>query len=243
MSVSLATPTQVRLYNDCWSQTVPLLARLGIQQCEVPETWRTRLSDDGRTHLRADGWKVIQEGVSLAEARMVYIVGRNAEILNCILFSENPAVVPGLMIEIVALGNRPRLAFLDCPSPGMGQSQKSKVAQSWQGICGRYALLPRREEVPSWAVRYSPGNYLFTRLIKETLSAGLLRSAYFDYLTRWVQFTSQQAATPREILPQASQEIEDYKQEHLEHSPGIPFLEKFFGTNWTHEFMHDFLYR
>lgn len=243
MRASVVVSAQPKLFSDFWNQTTSLLAGLGGERLPIEANHHTRVCTDSSTRLSAEAWEMRQQSLAIAEARVVYITSRNAEIANLVVFSQIPSLIPGLMIEVVALGNRPRLAFMDFPSPGMGHSQRAKVAESLEPLRRRYTQLPRQADVPAWAVRFSPGNFLFSRVIQESLPPEIFYRAFFDYLGEWVHFTSTQAIVSTGISSKVAQEIESYKQEHLEHSPGIPFLEKFFGKAWTHDFMHNFLYR
>lgn len=231
-----APPHPPRPFADLWDLTRRRLSPLGLTESPPDPEFAGR---GGRMQLVAARWRIGPAAGSVAECRIVRILGAAAEIVNTMIFPADPARLPVFAAELLAFGGRPRLTFLDLQGPGLSAAVRGAVAARTRAVSARFAAVPRDENPPGWAVAYSPGGYLFTRT-DDPGHAGTLAGAYAEYLDVWADLAA--AVGLDGLDPAAAAELATYKREHVAHSPGRAFLGKVFGGEWTDRFLTEFLY-
>jgi hypothetical protein len=233
----MTAPLQpARPFAALWDATRCRLAPLGLTDAPPAPEFAER---GGRMRLTAARWLVGPAARPVAECRIVRILGAAAEIVNAMIFPADPGGLPVFAAELLAFGGRPRLTFLDLQAPGLAADVRRAVAERTRAVSERFADLPRDPEPPGWAVAYSPGGYLFTRT-DNPAHAPALGEAFAAYLDVWADLAVDAAAGPAAGGGRAA--LEEYKRDHVAHSPGRAFLGKVFGDEWTERFLNEFLY-
>lgn len=232
----------VRFLEAIEPRTWALLHDLGLTPEPLPAMFASATAASGRTHLAACRWRIGPPAGPLADGRLVRIQGVSSEIVNTMIFPAAPEEVPVFAAELLVFGGCPRLVFIDLQVPGLATERCAQVAALTRELTQRYAHLPGREQPPTWAIDYSTGGYFFARPDRRSATDELLE-LYAEYLQAWrdVAASARPQAGPAAFA--AARALREYKQRHLEHSPGRDFLAKVFGADWAYRFLHGFLYQ
>ncbi|MBL8800192.1 MAG: hypothetical protein JNM56_40290 [Planctomycetia bacterium] len=235
-------PDTERLLTDLGPLTPTTLRTLGLQTRDLPADLAAAEGSGGRIALTAACWDVGPAGAPFAQCRFVQILGTTLEIVNVMIFPANPESMPVFAAELLVTGGCPRLAFVDLQAPGLRPARRATLGVATSRLAERYAALPAPAATPAWAVEFSPGGYVFTRPHGADCGPALLQLSE-DYLQLWCHCAARWGAPGLPTRPESVEQLCRFKQHHIEHSPGRDYLSKVFGAEWTHRFLHDFLYR
>ncbi|MBL8799599.1 MAG: hypothetical protein JNM56_37295 [Planctomycetia bacterium] len=214
------------------------LAPLGLQPLPLDPDLAAALGG-GRLRLRAARWQVGEPG--LAECRTVHIVGASSEIANTLIFPERPERLPMFVADALITGGQARMVFVDLPAPGLDDDLHGPLARDTRDLAERWGR-PIVDAPPDWAIEFSLGGSLFVRGCNGDEFAALT-ALHSDYLCRWREAARRAHAAPSAATARGADCLQRFKQGHLAHWPGTTYLERLFGHEWTHHFLHDFLYR
>lgn len=175
------------------------------------------------------------------EYRAVAIHSPAIAILNIFFFPASTLIYPVFAMEFVAIGQRGVVAVIDCKgSPGekLAQSQaKSILLASHE----RFPHLLNGDDPPAWYEEARSGDDFFLRPEKPDVFSDLLDCHYFVW-DRYTRNLIKASPTPAPISDSHSAFVADYKQHHAENSPGRPFLQKVFGSDWCETFLSQHLF-
>ena len=211
-----------------------------FQQCE---------SKNKRFSLTSWAWKLTAQGQSVCDLRMVYISGTKNTIINTWAFPYAPHRHAVFAAELIALGDTPKLTFIDIQGPALCPSRLPVIRHATSLVSRAFADLRIPETPPSWAIDASHDEYLFTREMPSAL-AERIASAYSAMLDKYFQLlidgtvplgsSKSYAAVSSEA--DELDALHHYQLHHMESSPGKVFLSKLFGEQWTHSFLTEFLF-
>ena len=206
----------------------------------IEDELATRTTAGNRIELSAKSWDVLHQQQRVAECRVVNIQGTSLEILNVMIFPENPDTLPIFVIETLITGGMPRLAFVDLQSARMSEENASQVKSQTAALKCRYQGLANAKQPPEWAIRYSLGEYIFASP-EGINNKNTLETLFCDALRTWVQVVldSDQA----NLSSLSLSEMQRFKEDHVRESPVAPYLGKLFGPQWAEAFLNQFLYR
>lgn len=227
-----ATHTEERIA-DLWPETVARFESVG-RKVGMPAEFASRLSHNGKTRLEACEFALSGMGA----ARTVRILGTASEIVNTMIFPENPERMPLFVAELLVFGGVPRMAFVDLQTPGLAPDRLDIVRAATTELARRYPL-PADVPPPEWATHYSTGGYCYGRPNDKTYIP-VLKRAYTDYLTLWL---SMQDGCRGRANESARDELANYKRHHVSSVPSGEFMGKLFGDEWAARFLEDWLYR
>ena len=222
---------------------------LTIQPVELSTLHRNKFSLNGRFKLWGHQWSIRREGVAIGTARMVLIQGQKNEIINTWVFPKLPSLLPVFAAELIAMGGQQRLSFIDIQGPGM-MSDRDTVLQYLSPVFQLHRQLRIDEAPPEWAVSDTLGHFIFRRTGSSSQFPEIA-SCYRNYLLVCLQkiwprtlddSASGCAATTNIVVDSQLPVLRRYQLHHLHSSPGNAFLSKLFGDQWTHDFLHNFLF-
>jgi hypothetical protein len=240
--------TTLAPYRGLASETALELANLplGVLSC-LPQSIERRFEEcqslNGRFQLSTRTWELRYADQPTALVRMVLIEGTSNEIINTWIFPYCAAETPVFAAELIAMSHAPRLTFMDIQVPALKSQFQARAAECSRPVREEFADLLIAEQPPEWAIDATQGNYLFSRAASST-TFPRINAAYMNLLRRYLQYL-QAAPRPTATAAEckhAQQALHAYQLHHLHHSPGGNFLAKVFGTEWTYDFLHSFLF-
>jgi len=176
-----------------------------------------------------------------AELRMVLIESSKIQVLSCFIYPQEDVARPLYAMELVQLGAKPIVAVLDAVAPpgdlssGFAKSMMSRAHHS-------VADMKNATDPPPWFQDCRSGHDIFVRpnSSEDLRRMGLLHLCLVsDYLLALpAAATRDQSATQR-----FGEFCRHYKDHHAANSPGLPLMEKSFGSAWTEQFMQQIFFR
>lgn len=217
------------------------------RELSLPLDFQRYESKNKRFQLRSWAWQVTLDELPLCDVRVVYISGTKNTIINTWVFPYAPRLQPVFAAELIALGDHPKLTFMDIQGPCLDMARQVVVRRATERVASRFADLRIAEQPPAWAIDASLGQYMFTRDLPCEMASRvaegyeLLFAAYLNLITRPIVACDGDDSR-REELSNGLAELHRYQLHHLESSPGKVFLSKLFGEQWTESFLNDFLF-
>lgn len=222
---------------------IPLFASVPADAIEAASGKPLDLPPDLSTNTRAN--IVFSARSALlptgGELRSVHIHGPRIEIINLFHFPSAARALPVYAMEFVLFGSRPIVGVIDA-KPLNDHPYAHKV---WQEILtdahASFPDLVRADDPPPWYEECRSGLDFFTR--PEDVNG--LRRLLDCHASVWSRLTAAEVASPcldAESTAAHSAELAEYKDHHRVNSPGLPFLHRTFGPEWTDRFLRTALF-
>lgn len=163
--------------------------------------------------------------------RFTGIEGRGTTIFSLMIFPHDPASSPVFASEFVRFGKFLRAAVVDW---------QPLVAGAQFAAADQYAPAELRatEELPAWCRAHFTPHAVF-RLGAPAEQLPALNRAFVQALRLYVRASTRvRTARPKE----EPSELAAYKEHHVEHTPGRPYLARMFGEAWTERFLAEAMY-
>ncbi|MCH8475120.1 MAG: hypothetical protein LAT55_07825 [Opitutales bacterium] len=190
----------------------------------------------GSTVFRSDFYRIGAQG----DFRGVHIFSPVIEIVNLFFFPNHSLRLPVFAMEFVRIGPRGVVGVIDCKGHDDDQSSQ-KIARSILGAAHRtFPHLTNGEDPPAWYAEARSGDDFFVRPESLAEFQELIRCHHFV----WQQYAghASDASPEKKASPERSNFLRYYKDHHRDNSPGIPFLNRVFGEDWTATFLRDHLF-
>ena len=173
----------------------------------------------------------------VGELRATLIEGRNADIFNVMIFPFDSDRNSVFASEIVRFGGAIRAAVIDL-QPLTDTARQSLLGNKDFNSLRRIACqFPSGGDLPAWCQDYFTPSALWSRM--ENLDQlQYLRAAFSTYLRVWLNSIRIETSVEAD-----SDRVAEYKRHHIEHSPGLKFLYKQYGSEWTQDFLWNGMYR
>lgn len=175
------------------------------------------------------------------DLRTVHIKGPKVEIINLFHFPFPEQALPVYAIEFVVFGKRPIVGVIDLKMLVDFEDLAEQSTEIMLAAHQRFPQLKPADDPPDWYEECRSGDDFFTRPESLDLLDDLI--ACHDYV--WERLCT--LANARKRLPEAWVEaqrsaVQDYKDHHRINSPGLPFLNRQFGEEWTDRFLREGLF-
>lgn len=216
-----------------WNETCSRLDQVDAKPVSLPDEWSSAKGGEGKFTLTASCWSLRN-----IQARTVLIESKTSQIFNVLFYPDNSNNLPLFAAELLLVQDVPRLFFVDLPCPDASIIIEQQVQSATKSLRQTYQRWAYAEAAPNWAAGYSAGNYLYSRP-GTTEASSDLSAAYLGYLDLWLDF---QATVTQASNSSPGPELQEFKRLQRTESPGVGYLEKFFGPAWTQSFLQDFLH-
>lgn len=223
------------------------MTQLNAMSNAIEPAFATKRSLNEKFTLEATSYTLSVQSIPIAIVRSVYICGAKNEILNSWIFPIRSRWMPIYAAELIGVGGVNRVAFVDLQVPGTDQAIAADTELLTEALAIRYSSLPCDEPPPQWAIDASQGNFVYARSADSSWTSAI-QDCYLSYLDAYLQtFVNEDTASKasrsmEESDREALHLLHNYQRHHMENSPGKKFLGNLFGSDWTHEFMTQFLF-
>lgn len=175
------------------------------------------------------------------ELRSVHIHGPRIEIINLFHFPAPDRALPIYALEFVVFGRRPIVGVIDAKALNDHPFARSLWHDTLTDAHAAFPDLTRADDPPDWYEECRSGLDFFTR--PEAVNGlGRLVACH----TRiWARLTAAEKVAPRlDSTATAAHAVAlaHYKDHHRINSPGLPFLHRTFGPEWTDRFLRTALF-
>jgi hypothetical protein len=175
------------------------------------------------------------------ELRSVHIHGPRIEIINIFHFPAPDRALPIYAMEFVVFGRRPVVGVIDAKALQPHPHATALWRETMQAAHARFPLLDRADDPPGWYEECRSGLDFFTRPKHDTGLDQLIACHAFVWSRLAAAFTAAPALSAEETAAHAAT-LADYKDHHRHNSPGLPFLHRTFGPDWTDRFLRTALF-
>lgn len=175
------------------------------------------------------------------ELRSVHIHGPRIEIINLFHFPAPDRALPIYAMEFVVFGRRPVVGVIDAKPLTDHPYAKTLWQDTLSDAHAAFPDLLRADDPPAWYEECRSGLDFFTRP-DEINGIGRLLACHARV---WSSLAAAERTAPR--IPHAdvaahAQALNHYKDHHRLNSPGLPFLHRTYGTEWTDRFLKTALF-
>jgi len=170
------------------------------------------------------------------ECRSVYIASDKIEIFNLFFFPKESIFLPVYAMEFVRMGEKMIVAVIDVA----GNPDSPNSRQLAKDIIWPYreanAHLPQGDDPPTWYQECRSGCDFFVRPNGREQMQELIVLHYqiFGEYLATVRTAADSANGRADLYPSEHDTWQQaYKTHHADNSPGLPFLNRTFGEDWT----------
>lgn len=175
------------------------------------------------------------------DLRSVHIKGPKVEIINLFHFPDAEQALPVYAIEFVVFGKRPIVGVIDLKMLVDFEDVPEQSAQILIEAHRRFPNLTPAEDPPEWYQECRSGHDFFTRPESLDLLDDLI--ACHEYVWgRLCALAEAQKRLPEAWVESQRNAVQAYKDHHRINSPGLPFLNRQFGEEWTDRFLREGLF-
>ncbi|MFQ3592140.1 MAG: hypothetical protein SNJ82_02995 [Gemmataceae bacterium] len=211
---------------------LPLLADWEL--CPEPRSAEHTQRETIYFRLESAGWRAAQGKLCVRYTR---VCSAKVDIATLMIYPTAGAarlpifgaewVVVGCHCTRLVLDVEPAAAHLPV-SRQLGE-HFAKLGQRWQNV------FPTDANMAQWFASIAQPWALHSACAVEQLP--LLRQAYREYLQAYINLVN--LILPKVPSGADTPEVAAYKRHHAEHSPGKPLMDRVFGPEWTHRFLHE----
>ena len=175
------------------------------------------------------------------DLRTVHIHGPKVEIINLFHFPAPDRALPVYAIEFVVFGRRPVVGVIDVKPLSSDPWTRSLWRETMESAHASFPELGRADDPPDWYEECRSGLDFFTR--PQHLDGVDQLLSCHDYV--WTRLAAAEVSAPFLRGSETAchdQAIAHYKNHHRCNSPGLPFLNRSFGPEWTDRFLRTALF-
>lgn len=222
-------------------QTLEAVGRLGpsgLEPIGLPGELAERAGLGRQSSTRLWGFGGRLRG--LGQVHATVILGPKAEIVNAMIYPQDPGLLPVFATEVVRFGTMIRVAFVDVQPLDRAAAWLDGLQRELQGLRAGFAERAELDpDLPGWLEGQCSGGEFLARS-NDLSPAATICEAWMAYLGAWIRRAEGLAAAGVAVAD--SPAVAAYKHHHVVHSPGLVFLGKFFGEEWTRRYMSEFMY-
>lgn len=236
------------LYKSFWQYADSVLqSRLpDLSPYPIPDGYVTKQALVGKgkraSDVRTDSYAYYTP--KLRQIRTAHVQGGvHCQVLNFVMFPHMNYDIPFFGADLVTLPGG-HLIALDMQPLFHTDSYREKYSNPLMDTFEKHkAFLPWGGDFPEEAARFFSPCFLWSRIKDDEQVETRVFDAFKDYLNKYIDFVND--AKPIED-PERLSEIRDsqiaYLQYRAEKDPARGMFTRFYGTEWTEEYIHGFLF-
>ncbi len=220
---------------------------LDLQPYPIPEGFESKSASTGKGKRQTEVLTTSYgyQSPKLRQIRAAHVQGGDAlQVLNFVIFPHLNYDLPFFGADLVTLPGGHLIALDMQPLFRDDPNYQAKYTQPILPIFENYQThLPWGGDFPEEAQPFFSPAFLWTRPQKDEVVETHVFSAFQDYLKAYLSFVEQ--AEPV-TTPASLQEIEQAQRRYLnyraEKDPARGMFTRFYGPEWTEEYIHGFLF-
>ncbi len=181
----------------------------------------------------------------LRQIRAAHVEGGNSlQVLNFVIFPDPNYDLPFFGADLVTLPGGHLIAIDMQPLFSQNESYQAKYSEPIMPMFHEYQKdLPWGGDFPAEAQQYFSPAFLWTRPSETEVVETKVFSAFCDYLDAYINFVEQaQPISDREQLSAILKAHKSYANYRAEKDPARGMLTRLYGSKWTEEYIHGFLF-
>ncbi len=172
----------------------------------------------------------------LGELRWTTLNSNRVDIIALMLFPNDPETLPVFASEFVVIGGKCKAAVVDLQSLSCNAATRQEHHQPISALSVNYTQY-NTDQLPDWCDdHFSP--YAIAALKVDLDSIETLLEGYSRYLEAFLDL----AMTKMPVTVANEELLRQYKDHHITHTPGRPFMTAAFGEEWTERFLRQGMY-
>ena len=243
-----ATNNIVNLYQPFLDYALTKLKEeLELQPYPIPSGFehKVAMTGKGKKQQEVQTTSYAHCSPKLRQIRAAHVQGGSAlQVLNFVIFPHLNYDLPFFGADLVSLPGGHLIAldmqplFRDDP-----QYQKKYTQPIWEKFQEHQKYLPWGGDFPEEATPFFSPAFLWTRPQKTELVETRVFEAFKDYLQAYLIFVKQtEQITNSEKLAEIKEAQLRYLRYRAEKDPARKMLTRFYGHEWTEEYIHGFLF-
>lgn len=180
----------------------------------------------------------------LRQIRAAHVQGGAAlQVLNFVIFPQLNYDLPFFGADLVTLPGGHLIALDMQPLFRDDPSYQEKYTQPiWETFQTHQKELPWGGDFPEEAQPFFSPAFLWTRPTETEVVQTKVFAAFKDYLQVYLKFVATVELAPEEELPQIKNAQLSYLRYRAEKDPARGMFQRFYGSEWTEEYIHGFLF-
>ncbi|MDJ0573346.1 MAG: phycoerythrobilin:ferredoxin oxidoreductase [Pleurocapsa sp. MO_192.B19] len=181
----------------------------------------------------------------LRQIRAAHVQGGNSlQVLNFVIFPELNYDLPFFGADLVTLPGGHLIAIDMQPLFSQNESYQAKYSKPIMPMFHSYQKdLPWGGDFPEEAQQYFSPAFLWTRPSETEVVKTKVFEAFRDYLHAYINFVEQaEEIKDQQQLSAIVQAQKSYADYRAEKDPARGMLTRLYGTEWTEEYIHGFLF-
>lgn len=168
--------------------------------------------------------------------------GSGLQVLNFVIFPQLNYDLPFFGADLVTLPGG-HLIALDMQPLFQTSAYQTKYTQPLLETFNSYQKdLPWGGDFPEEAQQFFSPAFLWTRPSTTEVVETTVFQAFKDYLNRYIEFVNIAEPAPASELPKIKDSHLAYLHYRAEKDPARGMLSRFYGSEWTEEYIHKFLF-
>jgi phycoerythrobilin:ferredoxin oxidoreductase len=236
------------LYQPFLDYAIDLLQqRLDLQPYPIPEGFESKFAVVGQGAKQSEVLTTSHafQSPKLRQIRAAHVQGGAAlQVLNFVIFPQLNYDLPFFGGDLVTLPGGHLIALDMQPLFRDDPNYQAKFTQPILPIFQKYQpLLPWGGDFPEEAQQFFSPAFLWTRSKDDAVVETHVFAAFKEYLQAYLDFVEQAEPVTE---PEKLQAIEDahlrYLRYRAEKDPARGMFNRFYGPEWTEEYIHGFLF-
>ena len=243
----LETGNTETIYEPFLAKAIALLEdRLDISDYPIPSGFeqKSAVTGKGKRAATVTTTSYGAKAPKLRQIRAAHVQGGEAlQVLNFVIFPELNYDLPFFGADLVTLPGG-HLIAIDMQPLFQTEAYKEKYSAPILDMFRRYQKdLPWGGDFPEEAKAFFSPAFLWTRPAATSDVETLVFKAFQDYLAAYIQFVEQaEPIDDRETLKAIKQAQLSYVRYRAEKDPARGMLTRFYGSEWTEDYIHGFLF-
>ncbi|MEO1396723.1 MAG: phycoerythrobilin:ferredoxin oxidoreductase [Cyanobacteria bacterium J06634_5] len=241
------TTTQTTIYEPFLAKAIALLeSELNISPYPIPEGFDTKsaVTGKGKREATVTTTSYGSRAPKLRQIRAAHVQGGAAlQVLNFVIFPELNYDIPFFGADLVTLPGG-HLIALDMQPLFQTEDYKAKYSAPIMDMFHGYQQhLPWGGDFPEEAQAFFSPAFLWTRPSETSDVETHVFEAFQDYLKAYIKFVKDaEPVTDPARLDAIKQSQLSYARYRAEKDPARGMLTRFYGPEWTEDYIHGFLF-
>ena len=239
--------SQETIYEPFLARAIALLqASLDLSPYPIPEGFEAKsaVTGKGKRQATVTTTSYASKSPKLRQIRAAHVQGGAAlQVLNFVIFPELHYDLPFFGADLVTLPGG-HLIAIDMQPLFQTDDYRAKYSQPLMETFHQYQKhLPWGGDFPEEAQAFFSPAFLWTRPAETADVETHVFDAFQDYLKAYIAFVNQaEPITDSDRLEAVKQSHLSYARYRAEKDPARGMLTRFYGSEWTEEYIHGFLF-